>query len=135
VVLSLKNFRPPEVEIRAAGGTFSGRILLAATANTPMYGGGLRIAPGARPDDGLFRVCLIRDVGRLATLRFLHRVLSGSHTRHPAVQIWDTPFLEVRSEAPCMLYADGERLGTTPVRLEVLPLALRLIVPPPDRPH
>jgi diacylglycerol kinase (ATP) len=135
VVLSLRNFRPPEVEIRAADSTFSGRILLAATANTPMYGGGLQIAPGARPDDGLFRVCLIHEVGRLATLRFLHRVISGSHIRHPAVQIWDTPFLEVQSNSPCVLYADGERLGTTPVRLEVLPLALRLIVPSPAQPQ
>ena len=131
VVLSLRNFRPPEVEIRGVCGTYCGRILLAATANTPMYGGGLQIAPGARPDDGLFRVCLIREVSRLTTLRLLPRVVSGSHTRHPAVQIWDTPFLEVRSEVPCVLYADGERLGTTPVRLEVVPLALRLIVPPP----
>jgi diacylglycerol kinase (ATP) len=134
VVLSLRNFRPPQVEIRAAAGTFSGRILLAATANTPTYGGGLQIAPGAQPDDGLFRVCLIHEVGRLATLRFLHRVMSGSHTRHPAVQIWDTPYLEVRSNSPCVLYADGERLGITPLRLEVMPLALRVIVPPPRSP-
>jgi len=135
VLLTLRNFRPPEVEIQGACRTFCGRILLAATANTPMYGGGLQIAPGARPDDGLFRVCLIHAVDRLTVLRLLPHVVTGRHTRHPAVQIWDTPFLEVRSRLPCVLYADGEPLGTTPIRLEVLPLALRLIVPPPDSPR
>jgi diacylglycerol kinase (ATP) len=135
VVLTLPRFRPPEVEIRGAGHVFRGRILLAATANTPMYGGGLMIAPGAQPDDGLFRVCLIHDVTRRTVLRLLPLVNSGRHTRLPAVQMWDTPFLDVRSDLPCVLYADGERLGTTPIRLEVLPLALRVIVPaPPDVP-
>jgi len=119
------------VEIRGARHAFSGRILLAATANTALYGGGMRIAPGAQPDDGLFRVCLIRQVDRLTVLRLLPLVIAGRHTQHPAVEFWDTPFLEVRADPPCEVYADGERLGRTPIRLEILPGALHVVVPPP----
>lgn len=129
-VLTLASFRPPVVELRGVRHSFHGPILLVATANTSRYGGGMQIAPGALPDDGLFRVCLIRHVTRLTGLRLLTRVMSGSHTHHPAVEMWDSPFLEVRAEPPCDLYADGERVGRTPIRLEVLPKALRVIVPP-----
>ena len=130
-VLALTRFRAPAVEIRGARDAFSGRILLAATANTALYGGGMHIAPGALPDDGLFRVCLIREVDRLSVLRLLPLVIAGRHVEHPAVEFWDTPFLEVQADPPCDLYADGERLGRTPIRLDVLPGALHVVVPAP----
>ena len=129
VLLALAQFRAPTVEIRGAKNAYRGRILLAATANTPMYGGGMQIAPGAVPDDGLFRVCLIREVPRPTVLRLLPQVISGSHIHHPAVEMWDTPFLEVQADPPCVLYADGEPLGGTPIRLEIMPGALQVIVP------
>ncbi|HEY7676249.1 MAG TPA: diacylglycerol kinase family protein [Candidatus Methylomirabilis sp.] len=129
-VLALRRFRPPVVEIRGAGRSYRGPILLVATANIGTYGGGMQIAPGALADDGLFRVCLIRDMPRYAVLGLLARVLSGGHVRHPAVELWDTPFLEVRAAPPCVLYADGEPIGETPIRLEILPRALRVIAPP-----
>jgi diacylglycerol kinase (ATP) len=131
MILTLASFRSPVVDIRGASHTFRGPILLVATANTPMYGGGLQIAPGARPDDGMFRVCLIQEVARLTVLRLLPLVMSGRHTRHPAVQMWDTPYLEVQADPPSVLYADGEPLGRTPIRLEILPRSLQVIVPAP----
>lgn len=130
VVLTLVRFRPPTVEIRGAGDAFRGRILLAATANTPVYGGGMQIAPGAAPDDGLFRVCVIREVTRLTVLRLLPLVIAGRHARHPAVEVWDTPYLDVQADRPLDLYAEGEWIGRTPIRLEVLPRALQVVVPP-----
>jgi diacylglycerol kinase (ATP) len=132
VVLALARFRAPAVEIRGARDAFSGRILLAATANTALYGGGMHIAPGALPDDGLFRVCLIREVDRLSVLRLLPLVIAGRHVEHPAVEFWDTPFLEIQANPSCDLYADGERLGRTPIRLDVVPSALWVVVPPSD---
>ncbi len=132
VLLTLARFRPPSVDVRGARNAYCGRILLVATANTPMYGGGMQIAPGAAPDDGLFRVCLIREVTRLTVLRLLPLAIAGRHTDHPAVEMWDTPFLEVEADPPSVLYADGEPLGRTPARLEILPGALHMLVPSPD---
>ena len=134
-VLALARFRPPVVQVRGAGRMYQGPILLVATANTGMYGGGMRIAPGALPDDGLFRVCLIRKVTRATVLRLIPAVIAGRHVAHPAVQMWDTPFLEVTADRPCEVYADGELIGRTPIRLEVQPGALRVIVPPETEDH
>lgn len=129
VLLTLARFRGPVVEIQGIRNAFRGRILLVATANTPTYGGGIQIAPGAVPDDGLFRVCLIRAVSRRTVLRLLPLAIAGRHLEHPAVEVWDTPFLEVKADPPSVLYADGEPLGGTPARLEVLPGALHMLVP------
>ena len=128
-VFTLARFRPPMVDVRGADWSYQGRILLVATGNTGMYGGGMRIAPGARPDDGLFRVCLIREVSRLTVLRLIPMVIRGTHVRHPRVQLVDTPFLEIRTDPPCDIYAEGEPIGRTPMRLDVIPKALRIIVP------
>jgi diacylglycerol kinase (ATP) len=129
VVRVLMNFRSPLVRITGDFGKFEGRILLAATGNTPCYGGAMEIAPGANLGDGLFHVCLIEEVGKLEVLRMLPRVMRGTHVRHPAVKIVATRALEIETpEEPLWICADGETLGQTPCRFEIRPGALNILV-------
>ena len=53
--------------------------LLAAFANTPLYGGGMKIAPKAKMDDGLLDVCIVGAVDPLRLLRLFPTVYSGNH--------------------------------------------------------
>ncbi len=112
--------------------TFShqGPILLAATANCDRYGGGMQIAPGAQLTDGLFHLCLIRAVSRFTVFCLFPLVYFGKHLFHPAVKLVTAPKVEVETDRPTTLFADGEPLAETPTTLEIVPKQLTVITGP-----
>ena len=130
VVRVLLRFRSPLVRLKGDFGSCESRLLLAATGNAPSYGGAMYITPGAKLDDGVFQVCVVKEVSAFTVLRILPRVLKGAHIHHPAVTLYETRTLEIETpEGPQWVCADGETLGQTPCRLEVKPKALQVLVP------
>lgn len=109
---------------------YDGRALLVAAMNLPCYGGGLRIAPGARGDDAKLEVVVGGRFSRLGALGILPRLARGTHVTHAQVQVFSGHKVEIEWRTPTDAHADGELLPATR-RLEarVLPGALRVIVP------
>jgi diacylglycerol kinase (ATP) len=103
--------------------------LLAAFANTPTYGGGMKIASLARMDDGLLDVCVVGGVGPLRLLRLFPSVYSGRHLKIREVSYFQAPRLRIETEWPLDVYADGEYVCRTPVEVGVQPVALKVITP------
>ena len=99
--------------------------MLLAIGNTAYFGGGMRICPGAKPDDGRVQVIDIDAVTRLRFLRVFPTVFSGRHVDRPEVTAGSGAVVEVDG-ADIDLWADGERLGPLPVRLELVRDALRV---------
>jgi diacylglycerol kinase (ATP) len=107
----------------------AGQTLLAAVfANTPVYGGGMRIAPRAKLDDGQLDVCLIHDIGKLKLLGVFPSVYFGRHLGIREVEYYTAERVCVQTERPMDVYADGEYVGRTPVELSVARAALRVVV-------
>jgi diacylglycerol kinase (ATP) len=130
VLRVLVNFRFPLVRLRGDFGVFEGRILLAATGNSPSYGGAMRITPNAQLDDGVFHITVVEQVPRLTVLYMLPRVIRGTHLTHPKVRALVSRHVEIETpEAPVWVCADGESLRQTPCRFEVHPRALQVLVP------
>lgn len=100
-----------------------------AVANNGVYGGGMRIAPGAEIDDGEFDVVAIEEVGKLRFLRGLADVFEGTHVEREEVSVFRTPRLELDASRPFPVYADGDHLTDLPVSLRVLPSCLSILVP------
>lgn len=130
VVRVLLRFKAPLVRLKGDFEPFEGRVLLAATGNAPSYGGALHITPGAKLDDGIFQVCIVKEVSAFTVLRIVPRVFKGTHIHHPAVTLLETRSIEIETpEGPQWVCADGESLGQTPCRLEVKHKALQVVVP------
>jgi diacylglycerol kinase (ATP) len=101
--------------------------LVAAFANTPLYGGGMKIAPRAKIDDGLLDVCIVGSVDRLRLLRLIPTVYSGRHLDVPEVQYFQAARARIETEHPLDVYADGEYVCRTPVEFGVHRGALKVI--------
>ncbi|MET0590017.1 MAG: diacylglycerol kinase family protein [Naasia sp.] len=101
--------------------------VLLAVANNTSLGGGMRIAPDARLDDGVFDVVLVHPLGRLRFLRLFPRVFSGTHIGLPEVELVRARRVVIDAER-IVAYADGERLGPLPVEIRVVPGALDVLV-------
>jgi diacylglycerol kinase family enzyme len=101
--------------------------LLAAFANTPLYGGGMKIAPRAKMDDGLLDVCIVGAVNRLRLLRLAPTVYSGNHLNVPEVEYFQAVGVQVETERPLDVYADGEYVCRTPVEVSIERAALKVV--------
>ena len=106
-------------------------MFLASSANTSTYGGAIRIAPDAVPTDGLIDLCVIDRVTRLRAFALLPTVLLGRHQSLKIVRFMRTKRLTIESDERLELWADGEKIGTTPVCVEAVPGAVRVPVRDP----
>jgi diacylglycerol kinase (ATP) len=103
--------------------------MLAAFANTPVYGGGMKIAPRARMDDGLLDVCIVAAVDPFKLFCMFPTVYAGRHLSIREVSYFQESRVRVETEHPLDVYADGEYVCRTPVEVGVHRGALRVIVP------
>jgi diacylglycerol kinase family enzyme len=103
--------------------------LIAACANTPLYGGGMKVAPKAKMDDGLLDVCIVGALRPVRLLRLFPTVYSGNHLKVPEVEYFPASRVRVETGDPMDVYADGEFVCRTPVEIGVQRAALKVIVP------
>jgi diacylglycerol kinase (ATP) len=102
--------------------------MLVAFANTPTFGGGMKIAPKARLDDGKLDICVVGSMAKARLLRLLPSVYSGRHLNLPEVKYFQAERLRIETEKPSEVYADGEFICHTPVEVAVEQAALPVIV-------
>ncbi len=102
---------------------------LIACANTPTYGGGMRIAPRAAMDDGRLDICLVRDLSALKLFCLFPSVYFGKHLSFSGVEYFQAKRLRIEAELPVDIYADGEYVCQTPAEIGVDRGALRVVVP------
>jgi YegS/Rv2252/BmrU family lipid kinase len=127
VLGSLWTYRAAQLRLEGDFGVREGKYLLAAASNTGSYGGGIWIAPDARPDDGLLDCCLVREMPPLRMVRIFLRAYGGGHVRFPEVEMVRTRQLGVTADRPLPVITDGELAGETPATFGIVPMALQVI--------
>lgn len=121
----LPKLQSRELELRVDDRRFTFDLVLGTVANTSDFGGGMKIAPDANPADGNANLTLVTRIGRIELLRFFRRVFDGSHLLHPKVHTLDGKVIEISSEG-LDIWGDGELIGVSPLRIELVPQALLL---------
>jgi diacylglycerol kinase (ATP) len=129
VLSSLRDYRPAEMTVRLDGAdAWTGPAASAVVCNGACFGGGMRIAPGARPDDGLLDVVRLGALGRLELARWLPTVYWGGHLANPRITIRRAARVRVDAVEPVPVQFDGELGAHTPLDIEIHPGALKLLV-------
>ena len=96
--------------------------------NTIHTGKGMKMAPLARLDDGLIDLIIVRKVSRFKLLKLFPKVFSGNHISDPGVDYRQVKKFSIFPEKDRQLNIDGEVLGSTPVKVEVLPREIELML-------
>ncbi|WNV88628.1 diacylglycerol kinase family protein [Umezawaea sp. Da 62-37] len=100
---------------------------LVAIGNTPNYGGGIPVCPGADPSDGLFDLTVVTAVSRTALVRMLPTLRTGNHVDHIAVRTLRARSVRLAGDNGWVGYADGERVAELPLSVECRPGALAVV--------
>jgi diacylglycerol kinase (ATP) len=129
---ALVGYVPVEVRIDFPEGdrnSWEAKALLTAVLNSPTYGAGLRLAPGATLDDGSLHVVLIEDIGTFGVLWLLPRLLGSGELRTSRMKRWRVSKVRLITRKPSVFHGDGEILGSTPVEIEVVQRAVQVLAP------
>lgn len=99
-----------------------GQYLIGAVANGTIFGGGMKIAPDARPDDGYFDLVLVKHMKKLETVINSRHLYTGTLAGHPKVTIKRVKNIKVFSVSgePVNIEYDGEIGHTTPAEYQIV---------------
>jgi YegS/Rv2252/BmrU family lipid kinase len=124
-VLTLPRFKQLEAKITLDDRTYEGPLTDLVVAIGQVFGGGMRVAPNADPCDGVFDV-QIHFGTKVDYVRGLPKVYKGTHIPHPRIREERARTVTIECDPAGLIEADGEVLGTTPARVEILPGAISL---------
>lgn len=127
IAATLMDYRNRDIRISLDEIQESRRINMVVVAIGRFFGGGMRIAPEAAIDDGLFDVITIGDVNPLELVSNFPKVYKGTHLQHPKVKFDRTRTVSVESNQPVRLQADGDPLGSVPAQFQIIPRALTFL--------
>jgi YegS/Rv2252/BmrU family lipid kinase len=126
ILAELAQLRPRELTLVLDGEEQTVPVTLVAVGNTPWYGGGMKVCPGADPSDGLFDVTVVGALRRLELVRQRPRLTDGTHIENAAVTVHRVARVELSSPG-VTTYADGEPVAPLPAVAECVPGALRIV--------
>lgn len=104
----------------------TGPLIGIVIANGRYAGGGMSLAPKARPDDGLLDILLIHDQPLVRRLWNFPKIYSGRHIACPEFTYSQATHVLMESEESSRVEADGELIGCLPCRVDVIPSALKV---------
>jgi diacylglycerol kinase (ATP) len=127
----LPRYRPYGVTVTVDGITWTQSCTLVAVANSPVFGGGLKISPVSSVTDGMLEFVITEPLSRRDILRMFPKLYDGSHIHDPRVRIMQARKVTISQAvdgAPMPpAFADGELVGGEPLTIEVVPKALHVL--------
>jgi diacylglycerol kinase (ATP) len=127
VVAEVARLKAEHMTISIDGNTTADRITMVSISNSQFIGGDMHISPSAQVDDGLLDVLEIKRLGRIELLRQFPLIFSGRHIGHPKIKATQGMVCEIETDRPLPLLIDGDVIGTTPVRVDLIPSAIRVV--------
>lgn len=126
---ALASWKPASFRVTVDGERHELSGYSVAVGNSRAFGGGMMLLPHAELDDGKLDVLMVSDSSKLTYLRGLVKVFNGAHLDSPHVTLARGSEVEVESDRPFVVYADGDPIGATPATMRVEARCLRVIVP------
>ena len=105
------------------------RLLWAVISNGQLYGRLWRIAPDAKMDDGFLDLTVFEGHGVLSTARHLAGLTLGQYARDPTVHFYRGSSFTIQTRKPLPIHVDAEPVGSTPVKISIVPNSLSVVLP------
>jgi YegS/Rv2252/BmrU family lipid kinase len=123
----------PRIQVQTDRENWEQEMLLLVLCNGGREGGGFRVQPQAKPDDGLLNYAGIQRVSRPMMFRLLPEVMRGTHGRFRQVRMGEFTQMQLQADRPLYIHMDGEIFAgwgndIRALRVELLPQELQVVV-------
>ncbi len=130
IISTFLSYKHQHAKITIGDFTYDGKILSCIMANGKYFGAGLGIAPGAKPDDGLFEIVLATEISLWDYLKNLGNVQKCLKINHRYMNYLEAKEVIIETpERKLPIDMDGEFIGYSPMNVAVVPQALKFICP------
>jgi len=119
VLRILATFKPKLLQFSIDGKTSEEEVILLTIAKGTTFGGGFKLTPHARINDGKFAICLIKNLSPIRRFLNVGTLKAGTHDRHPEVEFLEGKKIEIKN-SEMIAHIDGEIVGSPPFELKVL---------------
>jgi YegS/Rv2252/BmrU family lipid kinase len=127
---ALAKWKPARFDVVVDGERHEVTGYSVGVCNSKAYGGGMYAAPQAELDDGLLDVITCATHKKRQFLfRTLPGVFKGTYLDLPWISCYKGQTIEVSSDRPFTMYADGDPLAELPATVRVRAAALHVVVP------
>ncbi|BDS50770.1 sphingosine kinase [Rhodoluna lacicola] len=126
MIAELASFKPINYKAVIDGEEKEFQAMLCSVGNSPFFGGGMKIAPHSKIDDGKLDIFIVNKISRFELLKVFPRVYTGDHVTHPAVEFISATEVQLSSNIKMPAYSDGEPVGFAPITAKIAPGALRV---------
>ncbi len=97
------------------------KVWFITISNQTYYGGGMKISPAAKPNDGLLNITVVHQLSKIKLLFIFISVFFGKHTKFKEVKMLSGKNITINSHEPMKVHTDGEMAGESPVKIKVKP--------------
>lgn len=129
IVSTILTYKKKDMIAKASNFNYSGRTMNIIVANGKYFGSGLGIAPHAKTNDGKFGLVIAADISLWDYITNIGTVRKCEIVKHPQMQYHSVTDIEVSANEPMAIDMDGEFIGYSPMRVQVLPNALNFLCP------
>jgi YegS/Rv2252/BmrU family lipid kinase len=126
-VKTLLRYEAEEIQMTIHERSVSEKAIGVVIANGAYTGGGMRLTPDAKIDDGLFDVLVIEEMPLLKRLNSFSKIYSGGHICMPAFKLFKTREIKFGYSNGLSAEADGELILNKCTSAEIIHSALRVI--------
>ncbi|HSV88755.1 MAG TPA: diacylglycerol kinase family protein [Bacteroidales bacterium] len=127
LISSLFFYKSTNIRVIINGTEIKDKVFSIAIGIGKYNGGGMKQAPEALPDDGLFDLTIIKHMKKTSMLANLKNLYSGKIKKVKQVQLLKGNKVRIESDIPILLETDGESLGYSPFEFNILPKSLKII--------
>jgi len=125
----ISKYTSAEVSLTLDGEKVESSSPLVVVSNIQLYGANLPIGSKALVNDAKLDVCVFHGTGIFTFTKHVLKVLSRKHLQDPKIEYYQCSRIEIDSDRPLPVHTDAEIFTHTPVTINVLPRALKAIIP------
>ncbi len=131
VLRTMYSYKSPWMRLTFNDSVLENKMFMITVGNGVSLGGGFKLTPFAKLDDGLFDLNIVSDLTKIEIIRNLIGVYSGKHINMPQVKTGRTAEILIESDQDLVAHVDGEliRKSVKSLHVQLLPQALEVIVP------
>lgn len=123
---TLFKFKSKKVKLHINGEVLEREIMLAAISNGQYFGGGMKISPNAKVDDGEFELVLVNKISIIKFLSVFQKVYKGTHLTVSEVEVFKSKAFFIESEESIPINVDGNLYGSTPIDVKVSDVKVKM---------